>query len=299
MSYLRPVDPTNGRISTYWAHCHRTTPSSEAGVDYYCPIGTPIRAASDGIIYDVAGGIIPATGRYVTLDLYDGRRVRYLHLSRWNVKKNDRVRAGQIIGYSGASGYGSEFFGASSIDRIPSNTGGPHVHATLWPRHQYQFGRYPIEPTLDFELYVGSGSTAGGGSSPFPIPEKEEDDMADNLTIYRKGGDLRAVGFDRDFRIGGALTASTGVDGAETLAVLVAAGAEVIDLDQRQWDVLMVTLDVTQAKPPAAAINVDALAAALIARLPAATTNAPATPDDVRAAVAAALGDLILAPVKI
>jgi murein DD-endopeptidase MepM/ murein hydrolase activator NlpD len=163
--YLRPVDPTNGRICTYYTHTRRTTPSSEAGVDYYCPIGTPVRAAGDGVIYAVDGGIVPATGRYVTLDLYDGRRVRYLHLSRWSTYKGAHVRRGQIIGYSGASGYGSEYFGASSEARIPANTGGPHVHTTLWPGHYYQFGKYPLQPTLDFELYVGGGSASGASTA--------------------------------------------------------------------------------------------------------------------------------------
>jgi murein DD-endopeptidase MepM/ murein hydrolase activator NlpD len=176
-------------MSTYYAHTRRTTPSSEAGVDYYCPIGTPIRAAGDGVIFETGGGIQPATGRYVTLDLNDGRRVRYLHLSRFaaNAYGGARVTRGQIIGYAGASGYGSEFFGASSLSRIPANTGGPHVHTTLWSKQVYQFGRYPIEPTLDFELYVDRSAPAGSGATPLtvPTPVVTEEDMP---TLITSGG---------------------------------------------------------------------------------------------------------------
>jgi hypothetical protein len=180
MAYLRPVDPTAGRVSTYYAHTRRTTPSSEAGVDYYCPIGTPIRAADDGVIFERGGTLATATGRYITLDLNDGRRVRYLHLSRYaNASRGTRVKRGDVIGYSGASGYGSEYFGATGLSGIPANTGGPHVHVTLWAGRFYQFGRYPLEPTLDFERYVG-GSTAVSGATPFPGTQpiiEEEADM--------------------------------------------------------------------------------------------------------------------------
>lgn len=168
MAYTRPVNPTG--ISTWTAHTRRNPPSSEAGVDYYCPIGTPILAAADGRVVAIGGSIHDATGRYLTIDLNDGRRVRYLHLRSYAKTAGDIVRQGAVVGYSGASGYGSEFFGASSMNDFPwGNTGGPHVHTTLWPTHAYQFGNNPTR-TIDFELYVGN--PAATDSTPF-----EEDDM--------------------------------------------------------------------------------------------------------------------------
>jgi len=169
VSYTRPVDPTG--ISSFYAHTRRNPPSQEAGVDYYCSIGTPIIAAGDGRVVAAAGDIYAATGRYLTIDLDDGRRVRYLHLSRWAKSAGDRVRQGAVVGYSGASGYGSEFFGASSMDTFPwGDTGGPHVHTSLFRSWAYEFGSNPTR-TLDFEAYV-DGNLAGGGSTPL-----EEDDM--------------------------------------------------------------------------------------------------------------------------
>jgi len=173
MSYLRPVNPTG--ICSWYTHTRRIPPSQEAGVDYYCPIGTPIRAAGNGRVVSVAGGIAYATGRFVTIDLDDGRRVRYLHLSKWLVRTGDRVSRGQIIALSGASGYGSEFFGGSSFATIPWNTGGPHVHTTLWPTHAYSFGT--TAGTLDIELYTDKGALSGDTATAFPT---EEDDMFDD-----------------------------------------------------------------------------------------------------------------------
>jgi murein DD-endopeptidase MepM/ murein hydrolase activator NlpD len=178
--YVRPVDPTG--ISSWYAHTRRNPPSQEAGVDYYCPVGTPILAAGDGRVVAVGGGIEPATGRFLTIDLNDGRRVRYLHLSRWLKSAGDPVRQGAVVAYSGASGYGSETAAGGP------GTGGPHVHTTLWPSHAYSFG--PNAGTLDFEEYVGA-SGAGGGSTPFDPPVRLEDEM---ISIHAPNRGIAVIG---------------------------------------------------------------------------------------------------------
>lgn len=184
MGYVRPV-PNYGTkwLSSYSAHTRRSPKSSEPGVDYYCPIGTPLLSLGDGVVSIVAGGITPATGRYVKVNLDDGRSFRYLHLARSLKTAGQRVRKGEAIALSGASGYGSEFFGAPTLAQIPANTGGPHVHATLWPTHDMRFGyRADGSPySLDLELYVDKSATAGGGATPFPptpVKPKEWDEMA-------------------------------------------------------------------------------------------------------------------------
>lgn len=206
VTLLRPVDPVNGRISSFWAHCHRTPKSSEPGVDLYVPIGTPIRAPFDGIISDIGGGIQPATGRFVTLDGAPGGRklrTRTLHMSRWVARRGDRVRAGETIGISGASGYGSEFFGFGSVGQIPASYGGPHVHQTLWDGHFYRFTRDYVfgsaskpPPTIDPEQFVDTGAPAGGGSSPFEPanPDQEEETMsASFIRYFDKPGQIHIV----------------------------------------------------------------------------------------------------------
>lgn len=156
MSYSRPVDPTG--TSTWLAHTRRRPPSQEAGVDYYCDIGTAIHAAGDGSVFAIGGSVAEATGRYLTIDLDDGRRVRYLHLQRCLVSTRQRVSRGDVVAYSGASGYGSEFFGASGMRDFPwADTGGPHVHVTLWNTHGYSFG--PQAGTLDFDAFADGDDT--------------------------------------------------------------------------------------------------------------------------------------------
>jgi hypothetical protein len=49
----------------------------------------------------------------------------------------DTLTEGEVVGASGASGYGSDWYY------------GPHAHQTLWPHGSWE------DATIDFELYVG------------------------------------------------------------------------------------------------------------------------------------------------
>ena len=76
------------------------------GVDYAAPLGTPVRAAGDGVI--VAATRKEGNGRYVHLRHSNSEyETYYLHLSRFaqGVRPGARVSQGQVIGYVGATGY--------------------------------------------------------------------------------------------------------------------------------------------------------------------------------------------------
>lgn len=88
------------------------------GIDYKCAIGTPIKAAADGVVY--RRGAVP--GKYGpdknqgpygirvivehTWGAQKGYTV-YAHLSSDSVKVGDRVQAGDEVGKSGNTGYSS------------------------------------------------------------------------------------------------------------------------------------------------------------------------------------------------
>ena len=129
-------------ISTYYDHTERSTPSTEPGVDWGCPRFTDLHAAASGVVVDVDHGINAATGRYITIDLDDGLRVRYLHLEEIHVTVGQRVAWGEVIGKTGATGYGDADWSWNV-----AGTGGSHVHETIFPGHYYVFGRYAtIDP---------------------------------------------------------------------------------------------------------------------------------------------------------
>jgi hypothetical protein len=146
-------------------------------VDYYCPIGTVLVSIGDGYVSEVGGGIMPATGRYVKVNLDNGQSFRLLHLGPRHslIPRGGRVRMGQPLAISGASGYGSEYFGASRPNdaQMILNTGGPHTHATLFPTHNYN----NFAGLLDMEQWVMDPGTASGGATPLPLPIKKDFDM--------------------------------------------------------------------------------------------------------------------------
>lgn len=174
---LMPVTPSY--MASWESHTRRSPKSSEPGTDMFVPIGTPVYAPADGVVYGFGVSIGPATGRWVGVDFDNGLRFRAMHLSRV-MRTGGRVRRGDLIGYSGASGYGYEDW--STLRTMPA----AHVHVTLWPSQVTRFGykadgRTPW--TVDFMQYVG-GTQPAGGQAQLPI---EEDDMIAARIIDGKG----------------------------------------------------------------------------------------------------------------
>ncbi len=85
------------------------------GVDMRAKVGTPVKAATDGIV-TLAGDFYFA-GKCVYIDHGAGLTTFYCHLSEISVKAGDKVNGGQTIALSGKSG------------RVT----GPHLHfSTAW-----------------------------------------------------------------------------------------------------------------------------------------------------------------------
>ncbi|WP_226532578.1 M23 family metallopeptidase [Microbacterium paraoxydans] len=163
-TYLRPCG--NVPISDSWqGHKNRNPPSQEPGTDYSVAAGTPVRAATNGMIVDRKDSTSGATGRYLALRGDDGNYIRYLHLKSSAISPGHRVARGQVIAQSGASGFGSD------------NGYGAHVHVSLWiGGTPFQIG---FRNSVDFERYVGDPPT-----TPQP-PQKKDVVMR---TIYNVDG---------------------------------------------------------------------------------------------------------------
>lgn len=90
------------------------------GVDYGAPIGTPVFAAENGTVIAVGNQdkycYKAAYGKFIVIRHYNNLVTLYAHLSLQKVKVGDKVNRGQIIGYSGNSGWST----------------GPHLHFTVF-----------------------------------------------------------------------------------------------------------------------------------------------------------------------
>ncbi|MEB3300124.1 MAG: peptidoglycan DD-metalloendopeptidase family protein [Candidatus Sericytochromatia bacterium] len=102
----------------HWPMARRSVSSSfgprgahfHPGLDITSPVGTPIRAARDGVV--VATGWDGAYGKMVEIDHGGGVHTRYAHASRIHVAQGQTVEAGDVIANVGMTG----------------RTTGPHLH---------------------------------------------------------------------------------------------------------------------------------------------------------------------------
>ena len=100
------------------------------GVDFKASIGTPIIAAANGSVMAVGNNGRAQYGKYVVIKHDNNLATLYSHLSRQTVTKGDYVKVGQIIGYSGNTGYVT----------------GPHLHFTVY-----------WAPSVTFKSFSGAG----------------------------------------------------------------------------------------------------------------------------------------------
>jgi murein DD-endopeptidase MepM/ murein hydrolase activator NlpD len=117
--------PVEGRLMSPFGG--RTDPFSgegaiHTGVDLEAPMGTPVRAAGDGIV--VHADWESGYGRLIIIDHGNGIQTYYGHLSTFDVVPGQEVRRGDVIARSGASG------------RVTS----PHLH------YEVRIGGTPVNP---------------------------------------------------------------------------------------------------------------------------------------------------------
>lgn len=148
--YHPPIKVKPTGFASWTAHTERDTPSTEPGLDVYTPRFTELFAAASGVVVEIDFDIVDPTGRFITIDLDDGQRVRYLHLEEIFVRVGQRVAWGELIGKTGATGYGDADWSWNI-----AGTGGAHVHMTVFPGHYYVFGRYATVdpyPLIDWSI---------------------------------------------------------------------------------------------------------------------------------------------------
>jgi murein DD-endopeptidase MepM/ murein hydrolase activator NlpD len=87
---------------------YRTDPFNKSrkmhsGMDFTAPRGTPVYAASDGKIVRVDSRST-GYGKHIRIDHGFGYVTLYAHLSKYNVKRGQKVKKGDVIGYVGSTG---------------------------------------------------------------------------------------------------------------------------------------------------------------------------------------------------
>ena len=87
---------------------YRTDPFTKVrkfhwGMDFTAPRGTPVYASGDGVVTR-ADNKATGYGNHITIDHGYGYVSLYAHLYKYNVRPNQRVKRGDLIGFVGSSG---------------------------------------------------------------------------------------------------------------------------------------------------------------------------------------------------
>jgi hypothetical protein len=139
---LQPVDYPYLSSSFGWRR-HPVTGrhTMHEGLDFAAPKGTPIHAASGGVVSEAR--YVPGYGKMVEINHGNGLVTRYAHASSINVKLGDLVEKGQMVARVGSTGRST----------------GPHLH------FEVRMAGHPLDPTLFFQRPVDSDHLLAGVSS--------------------------------------------------------------------------------------------------------------------------------------
>ena len=163
------IDPGPGVRD--WSGGTRTY-NGHTGTDFLAPVGTEVLALAPGRVVAAANGwpnnprwsgiSYYQNGNFIIIDYGNGLFVAYHHLDSIAVDETSwmtngpRVKRGQIIGYSGATG-----------------TSVPHLHLQIWNGTGFLYGRVDaLDPFRD--IYYGQHGYSPW-SNPFSLWTKEND----------------------------------------------------------------------------------------------------------------------------
>lgn len=110
LSAIPAIQPVNNKDLTRMASGYgmRTDPFTKArkmhkGMDFTAPRGTPIYASGDGIVTR-ADSNSSGYGKHIRIDHGYGYLSLYAHLYKYNVRKNQKIKRGDLIGFVGSTG---------------------------------------------------------------------------------------------------------------------------------------------------------------------------------------------------
>ncbi|MGB5460647.1 MAG: M23 family metallopeptidase [Eudoraea sp.] len=122
LAAIPAIQPVNNEELTRMASGFgwRSDPFTKArkmhrGMDFTAPKGTPIYASGDGVVKR-ADNNASGYGKHIRIDHGYGYMTLYGHLSKYNVKRNQKVKRGDLIGFVGSTG----------------RSEAPHVHYEVW-----------------------------------------------------------------------------------------------------------------------------------------------------------------------
>ncbi len=116
------------------------------GMDFTAPTGTEVYASGDGVVVTVENSL-RGYGKRVVIDHGFGYKTLYAHLNGFNVRKGQKVKRGEVIGFVGSTGTSTA----------------PHLHYEVFKNNQkvnpvhYYFNDLTPEE-FDKMIFISSNS---------------------------------------------------------------------------------------------------------------------------------------------
>ncbi len=144
--FVWPVD--NVRITQFFGKTVAAkklyASGSHSGVDFGMPVGTPVKAMLSGTVVGQGNTDLvckgASYGNWILIEHGNGLTSVYGHLSLVSKKAGDKVSTGEVVAYSGSTGYST----------------GPHLHVSVFPDDAVNIMQVP--------------SRACGGGKTYTIP---------------------------------------------------------------------------------------------------------------------------------
>lgn len=132
--YGRRTDPIYGTVKMH------------EGMDFACDIGTPVYATGDGTIKSAKWH--SGYGNVIEIDHGFGYTTRYAHMSKFQVSTAQKVKRGDLIGYSGNTGKST----------------GPHLHYEVRlrgvPQNPVNYYFYDLSPE-EYDAMIAQSENTG------------------------------------------------------------------------------------------------------------------------------------------
>ncbi|WP_461532083.1 M23 family metallopeptidase [Sinomicrobium sp.] len=110
LATIPAIQPVNNKDLKRMASGYgwRTDPFTKArkmhwGMDFSAPKGTPVYASGDGVVIR-SDNRAAGYGNHIRIEHGFGYQSLYAHLSKYNVRKGQKVKRGDLIGYVGSTG---------------------------------------------------------------------------------------------------------------------------------------------------------------------------------------------------
>lgn len=123
------------------------TTGSHNGVDFGAPIGTPAKALANGTVIDFGNADLSCPGasygKWIFIKYDNGLASVYGHLSLVKATKGARVSTGDIVAYTGATGYAT----------------GPHLHVSIFPNNGVSVNSFPSKSCTGRTITIPTAAT--------------------------------------------------------------------------------------------------------------------------------------------